>query len=97
MQNSMNYFDVNSPPISDLKHLIFKSISFSTISLYILKFSNSSDFFLRKHSKVIQSVQSYYMNSIIQEIWFDALEWKMNGASLLNPSSLLGISIVVYY
>jgi hypothetical protein len=49
----MNYFDVNSPPLSDLKHFIFYSVSVSTISLYILKCSNASDFLLRKKIVVI--------------------------------------------
>jgi len=49
----MNSFDVNSPPLFDLKHLFFESVSFSTISLKILKHSNASDFFLRKQTVVI--------------------------------------------
>jgi hypothetical protein len=49
----MNYFDVNSPLLSDLKHLIFRSVSFSTIYLNILKHSNASDFFLRKKTVII--------------------------------------------
>jgi len=49
----LNVFYVNAPPLSDLKHFIFKWVSFSTISLNILKHSNASDFFLWKQSSVI--------------------------------------------
>jgi hypothetical protein len=52
-QKSMNYFDVNSPPLSNLKHLILKFIFVSTISLYILKCPNPSDFFLRNQNTFI--------------------------------------------
>jgi hypothetical protein len=52
-QKSMNYFDVNSPPLSNLKHLIFNSVSISTNFFYILKCLNASNFFLRKKIVVI--------------------------------------------
>ena len=47
-QNSSNSSDVNYPPLSDLKHLIFISASFSTNALKALNFSNASYLCLRK-------------------------------------------------
>ena len=52
-QNYMNYFDMNSPPLSNFKHWILESISFSTISLNILKFLNASNFFFRQYVAII--------------------------------------------
>jgi hypothetical protein len=53
LQKSINSFDVKSPPLSDLRHLIFESISFSTISLYVLKFLNAYDILFRNKIVVI--------------------------------------------
>ena len=40
-------------PLSDLRHLIFYFVSFSTSSLNILKNPKASDFFFRRHTQVI--------------------------------------------
>jgi hypothetical protein len=53
LHKSINSFDVNSPPLSSLKHLIFNYVSVSTISLYVLKLLNASDFLFRKKTAVI--------------------------------------------
>jgi hypothetical protein len=37
-QNSLNSSEVNSPPLYDLRHLILRSVSFSTCSLKALNF-----------------------------------------------------------
>jgi hypothetical protein len=48
-----NSFEVKSPPLSDRRNLILSSISFSTIALNTLNFSNAYDFFFRKPTHVI--------------------------------------------
>ncbi|MFS7902852.1 hypothetical protein Hanom_Chr01g00016201 [Helianthus anomalus] len=44
LQNSIKACDVNSPPLSVRKNLIFNPVSFSTVALKPLKISNASLF-----------------------------------------------------
>ena len=48
-QYLLNYLETNSPQLSDLKHLIFMSISFSVNSLNNWKQLNVSDFFFNRN------------------------------------------------
>ena len=47
MQNLLNSLEMNSPPLSDLKHFNLLLVSFSTLAKYHLNFSNASDFSLK--------------------------------------------------
>ena len=47
MQKLLNSWEMNSPPLSDLKHFNLFPISFSTLAKYHLNFSNAYDFSLR--------------------------------------------------
>ena len=52
-QYLLNSSEVNSPPLSNLRHLIRDPVSFSTNSLNVLKHPNAFDFLLRRHTHVI--------------------------------------------
>jgi hypothetical protein len=52
-QKISNSIEVNSPTLSGRKHLILRSVSFSTISLNTLNLSNAYEFFFRKPTHVI--------------------------------------------
>ena len=56
----MNSFDVNSPPLSVLRQIIFDSFSFSACTLKLLKALNASDFCFNRetHSILVQSSTS---------------------------------------
>ena len=48
LQKLSNYLDMKSPPLSDLRHFIFKSISFSTSALKYLNLLKATNFYFMR-------------------------------------------------
>ena len=53
MQKLLNSFEMNSPPLSDLRHFSLLPVSFSTLARYNLNFSNAFDFYLKYMTVII--------------------------------------------
>lgn len=91
-QNMLNLFEINFPPPSNIKHLIFKPDSFSTILLNIFNFSKASYSSLRNANHNILA-----KSSIRRILYLSSLNVLVLLGPLKSMCTISNFVVVVYF